>query len=352
LPPLANSSIRQIHGILSGACRRAAKWGWITTNPIHQADPPAAPKSDPHPPSVAQAAAIISAAWQDPDWGLLVWLATTTGVRRSELCALRWSHVDWDTGILTVRRSIAQKNAKVWEKDTKTHQRRRISLDPLTLALLRANHQRRQEIAAALGLTLDDDAFIFSPDPDGGTALKPSTVSQRYARMCARLGWDMNIQQLRHYSATELIAAGVDVRTVAGRLGHGGGGTTTLKVYSAWVPEADERAATAIATRMPTPPTDLAAHANQAPAVTEDLQTQGPYQQIAADLRSAIRCGVLQPGDTLPPVAELASRYGVAASTAHRAIAQLHDAGIIDVARGRRATVAGSEPMPAEVINR
>jgi site-specific recombinase XerD len=45
--------------------------------------------------------------------------------------------------------------------------------------------------------------------------------------MCTRIGWDMHIHQLRHYSATELIAAGVDVRTFAGRLGHGGGGTTT-----------------------------------------------------------------------------------------------------------------------------
>ncbi len=68
--------------------------------------------------------------------------------------------------------------------------------------------------------------------------------------MCARLGWDMHIHQLRHFSATELIAAGVDIRTVAGRLGHGGGGTTTLRVYSAWVAEADQRAAASLAGRL------------------------------------------------------------------------------------------------------
>lgn len=53
--------------------------------------------------------------------------------------------------------------------------------------------------------------------------LKPDTVTQRYSRMCERLGWEMHIHQLKHYSATELIAAGVDIRTVAGRLGHGDG---------------------------------------------------------------------------------------------------------------------------------
>jgi len=69
-----------------------------------------------------------------------------------------------------------------------------------------------------------------------------------------RLGIDTTLHKLRHYNATELIAAGVDLRTIAGRLGHGGGGTTTLRVYAAWVAEADQRAASALAERLPRPP--------------------------------------------------------------------------------------------------
>ena len=42
--------------------------------------------------------------------------------------------------------------------------------------------------------------------------------------MTAALGIDTHVHALRYYSATELIAADVDVRTVAGHLGHGGGG--------------------------------------------------------------------------------------------------------------------------------
>jgi len=52
--------------------------------------------------------------------------------------------------------------------------------------------------------------------------------------MCAALGINTHLHALRHYAATELVTSGVDVRTVAGRLGHGGGGTTTLRVYAAW----------------------------------------------------------------------------------------------------------------------
>ena len=90
----------------------------------------------------------------------------------------------------------------------------------------------------------------------GSSRTRSASATQR---MCARLGWDMHIHQLRHYSATELIAAGVDVRTVAGRLGHGGGGTTTLKVYSAFVAEADQRAAGALVRHLPPLPAHLAA---------------------------------------------------------------------------------------------
>jgi PASTA domain len=51
---------------------------------------------------------------------------------------------------------------------------------------------------------------------------------------------------------TELVAAGVDIRTVAGRLGHGSGGTTTLKVYAGRVDEAHRRAAETMAAVLPT----------------------------------------------------------------------------------------------------
>jgi hypothetical protein len=76
-------------------------------------------------------------------------------------------------------------------------------------------------------------------------------------------------------------SAGVDLRTVAGRLGHGSGGATTLKVYAAWVDEADRRAATTIASIMPKPV--------PVPSV------RGPYETIAEALRDDFRTGRLKP---------------------------------------------------------
>lgn len=68
--------------------------------------------------------------------------------------------------------------------------------------------------------------------------------------MCAKLGIDSHLHALRHYSATEF-TAGVDLRTVAGQLGHGG--ATTLRVYAAWVGESDRCAAEVLSGRLKRP---------------------------------------------------------------------------------------------------
>jgi integrase len=144
--------------------------------------------------------------------------------------------------VISLSRSIGQRNRETWKKDTKDHQHRRIALDPETVRLLIEHHRRYLERGAEVGVEPSDDAFLFSLAPDGSTYLRPNSVSERYSDLAERLGIRTSLHKLRHYSATELIAAGVDVRTVAGRLGHSGGGTTTLRVYAAWVSQSDQRA--------------------------------------------------------------------------------------------------------------
>jgi integrase len=331
---LAAWTIRKIHFIISGAFQRAVRWKWVAMNPAPQAEPPSAPPPDPQPPTADEAACIVNAAWKDPDFGVLVWLAMTSGARRGELCGLRWPHLNETRAVLTVQRSIAQEGSTTWEKHTKTHQRRQVTLDPETVDILTEHRARCEKRAAALGLQLASDAFIFAASADGRIPLKPSSVTQRYERLAARLGIVTTLHKLRHYSATELVSAGVDIRTVAGRLGHAGGGTTTLRIYAAWVSEADQRAAGTLLTRMPARPAPPPEGAERA-----KLDPRRPYERIAAALRLAILDGSLPGGSTLQPVVQLAREHGVAEGTALRALALLKDWGLVDVSRGRRATV-------------
>lgn len=343
---LAASSIRQIHWIVSGALDRGVVWGWIATNPAEHATKPTLPHPDPKPPSAEEAARLVDAATElDADWGAFVWTKMTIGARRGEMCALRWHHLDLVKAMLTIRRSVyLDENNVVQDKDTKTHQQRRVVLDPETVVVLEEVQARARQRAEQIGETLRADAYVFSTVPDGASPLLPGTATHRYKRMARKLSVETSLKNLRHYSATELISAGVDVRTVAGRLGHGGGGATTLRVYTAWSSEADQRAAGTVSGRMPprkpqehtAPATKRLRQLDQA----EDDTTAPPYLRIAADLRAAIRSGVLSAGDELPTEQDLARRYDVVASTAHRAIARLAEAGLVEVSRGKRAVVA------------
>jgi DNA-binding transcriptional regulator YhcF (GntR family) len=139
------------------------------------------------------------------------------------------------------------------------------------------------------------------------------------------------------------IAAGVDVRTVAGRLGHGGGGTTTLRVYAAWVAEADLRAAAGLAARLPARP------APQAEGMERVLAApRTPYERIAVKLRGQILDGHHPVGQPLPIGEELAEAHHVAKGTAQRAVILLRTWGLVDVSRGQRAVV---RPLPATAPN-
>ncbi len=80
--------------------------GWIPTNPAQLARKPAQPRPQPKPPSAADAARIVSAAFErDQAWGTLVWLTLVTGMRRGELVALRWSDIDLTDGTVDVSKA-------------------------------------------------------------------------------------------------------------------------------------------------------------------------------------------------------------------------------------------------------
>jgi integrase len=344
--PLAAWTIRKIHFLMSAACKSATRWQWIPSNPLQDALKPAAPSPDPNPPTPEDAARIVMKAWEK-GFGALIWLAMTTGARRGELLALRWrdvqvrhqvrgphdcalSECQWK---LKINKALSEEGRHVWEKDTKTHQRRHISLDIESATVMTSHRSACDRQATLAGFAITDDALVFSASPDGLTWFKPASISQRYHRWVKQLGIETTIKALRHYSATELISAGVDIRTVAGRLGHSGGGTTTLKVYAAWVAEADQRASTTLIGRMPTRP------ARPPDCVPSQPTQSSPYRDIADELYAAITRGEIRSGDFLPTIVDLAAKYAVAVGTVHRAVSLLSEWGVVEVSRGKRAVV-------------
>jgi integrase len=242
--PLSAATIRRTHGVLHRALGQGVRWGWLSRNPASSASPPRVPTPDIRPPSPADLAELFAHARRsDPDLADFLLLAAATGARRSELVALRWSDVDLDAGRLAISRGIVAGPDGLVEKDTKTHAARRVSLDSTSCDALRAHRARADERASLCCVELPPTAFVFSAEVDGSAPWYPDSASRSFARLCRQTGLTgVRLHDLRHYVATRLLSAGVDVRTVAGRLGHRNA-ATTLNVYSHFLAESDRAAA-------------------------------------------------------------------------------------------------------------
>ncbi len=98
------------HRVIDAALRQAEKWGTVPVSVARNASPPRVPKRPMivPPPDRVRALIDLAAASRSPELSTVITLAALTGMRRGEICGLRWSDIDWQGSALTVRHSIWQ----------------------------------------------------------------------------------------------------------------------------------------------------------------------------------------------------------------------------------------------------
>ena len=244
---LAPATVRRIHGILRRALAQGVKWGWLGVNPAATTTPPRVPHPEITPPSSTDLTRVLRRASESsPELACFLVLAAATGARRSELVALRWRDVDIADGTVRIERGVVMGPAGLVEKDTKTHAARRVALDERTVQIVTDHSVRMTERAVMCRADLTEDSFVFSSAGDCSEPWFPDSVSRGFKRLCVAEGLaDVRLHDLRHFVASQLLSAGVDVRIVAGRLGHRNA-ATTLNVYAHFLEQADRSAADVI----------------------------------------------------------------------------------------------------------
>ncbi|MGA8726959.1 MAG: tyrosine-type recombinase/integrase [Acidimicrobiales bacterium] len=232
-------TIIHYHRVISAALTQARKWKRVPTNEARDASPPSVrhkPMVVP-PPEKVRALIDLAANSKAPHWAAVITFAAMTGLRRGELCGLRWSDVDWSHHVIQVERSIWQTNEGWGVKEPKTHQKRRLVLGEQTMAVLGVRLRQVEANAAVAEIPLSPDAYVFSPDLDGTTPPLPGALTLAFRRFTKKMEertgepWPYRLHDLRHYTATELFRAGHHARTVADRLGHADP-ALTLRVYT------------------------------------------------------------------------------------------------------------------------
>ena len=87
------------------------------------------------------------------------------------------------------------------------------------------------EAAEAAEVEFVDDAFMVSTFPDGSRPVNPDTLTSVVRSLCVELKMPhIHLHSLRHFAATEMLAAGIDPRNAAEVLGHANP-SLTLSLY-------------------------------------------------------------------------------------------------------------------------
>lgn len=248
--PLAPSSVVLAHRVLHKALADAVVDGLIDVNPATTARPPrhspdAVELDDPLRVWTAEQVRAFLDFSRDhrrhPVWVV----ALATGMRRGELCGLRWQDVDLAGRALTVRRSLSAVGGTLRLLGTKTSRTRSIGLDPVAVRTLEEVRDRQAAAHHAAGGAWTNEWDLVFTEADG-SPIPPDRLTDDFRRLVARAPVPrLRLHDLRHTNASALLAAGVPVKVVSARLGHAKV-SMTLDVYAHLLPAMDEQAVDAV----------------------------------------------------------------------------------------------------------
>ena len=174
----------------------------------------------------------------------LIHLAIITGCRRGELVALEWSDINFSSGTITVSKSaFIRKGQPPGIKDTKSHKTRKVSVSPYCLEMLQHLRTEQSEKRLKLGTAWNGDNWVFIQD--NGLMMYPSSPTLMFSDFLKKHNLPhRKFHSLRHTSATLSLISGVNIKTVASRLGHSQMKTTDRYVHA--IEEADRQASDAL----------------------------------------------------------------------------------------------------------
>ena len=208
---LSPTTVHSIHNIIHHALRTATENGLLPANPADGVTPPKIVRGTKSIFNQEQLDTFKAAVKQDWIWRDFFLTELTIGLRRGELCGLKWSDFDEEAGTLNICRTIhARKGGGVEEGITKTYAGTRTILLPSSTAQL-----LRERKKSAL------TEWIFPNPLCPEQPVSPGSAYRRLKGILEEAGLpDLRFHDLRHTFATHALASGVDAKTLSGILGH------------------------------------------------------------------------------------------------------------------------------------
>lgn len=244
------TTIKRIHATLSSALSDAVQDGLLPDNPAAGARLPKVTRKRIEVWEPADAGKFLDAATEHR-MGTLFELAVLAGMRRGELCGLRWSDVDLAARRLVVRVQLVQVGKELVEGTIKTDagQNRVVALSDRAVAALVAWQIRQAEEREQWAEAYQDSGRVFTYED--GRQLRPGYVSKLFELMVEKAGLPhMRFHDLRHLHASLMLASGQDLAIVSKTMGHSNS-QITRDLYAHMVGDAARNAAEGAASLLP-----------------------------------------------------------------------------------------------------
>lgn len=239
---LSAQTIRHHHTALHKALQTAVEWELLSRNVADAVRPPHAERPEMHTWGENDITSFLEAAKNTPYYALF-YTALFTGMRRSELLALRWQDIDFILSQVYVSRSLHQlrDGSFVFRSPKTAKGRRTVALPPSAILVLN-EHRKKQELERAmLGIPLTDDDLVFSHLD--GKPIRPNTITRAWTILATHTGLKViRFHDARHTHASLMLKQGIHPKIVQERLGHSSI-AITLDTYSHVSPGLQEAAA-------------------------------------------------------------------------------------------------------------
>ena len=241
---LNNNSVIRYQAMLSSIFKKGVQWGLINENPCSRAEHPKAEEIDIRVLTEEEIPTLLDALSDaPPQYSVITQLALLLGARRGEICALRWSDIDFEKGTLSIKRTVQSiPGIGLVFNTPKTRRGKRclrIGADCVELLQEYRRYQKAErfrigsawvrKVTLENGKVVDNDMLFTKWN---GEPMDPDIISSWFPKFLEAHNLpDVNFHSLRHSNASILIAAHVPITTVSGRLGHAQT-STTMNYYA------------------------------------------------------------------------------------------------------------------------
>ena len=227
---LSPNTVIKHHNLLTNTLNAAERQEYITKNPMRAVSPPKKRQREAKFYTPEQLGILLDKA-VGTRLELPVFICAYLGLRRGELCGLRWSDVDLEHQTITIENTRTQAGKKEIEKGTKTASSTRTLYLPDTLCdMLKAAKEHQQACRAEYKNAYDDNDYVVVMED--GRPFRPNYLSELFGKFLADNDLPkIVLHELRHTFASLSNQAGIPAYNIGKALGHSTP-ATTQKIYT------------------------------------------------------------------------------------------------------------------------